>query len=246
METRLNFMGCREVSDEISITETLKKEKEQHPCDSDILDIHTHHTEPQPRGIISLRICGTEGLPALTGAQAYSAGIHPWDTVNEIAESDWERLERLAMLPQTAAIGEAGVDLNIAGAPLFKQMQALKRQILISEKLCKPMVLHNVKGSDIIVGLKKDLKPKQNWAIHGFRGKPEAAYMLRRPGIYFSFGAFFNPETLRGMPDNLILAETDEADLTIEDVIAKISEAKGHNMTPVIAANTRKFLEPQI
>lgn len=246
METRINFMGVEEVRDEISVTETLKIDKNQYPAEREILDIHTHHTAPQPRAVISLRVGGEQTLPVIETGQAYSAGIHPWDTVNEIPEAEWNRLENLATLPQVVAVGEAGVDLNLSGGALFRQMQVFKRQILLSEKLLKPMVIHNVKGTDIIVGLKKDLKPKQHWAIHGFRGKPEVAYMLRRPGIYFSFGAVFNADTLRDMPDELILAETDESDMTIKEVIASISEVKGRDMTSTIAYNTRKFLEPQI
>lgn len=238
-------MGAEDIRNELVITERVKLDKEQYPAQREILDIHTHHTAPQPQAVISLRVGGEQTLPAIEGGQAYSAGIHPWDTIKEIPESEWRRLENLAALPGVVAIGEAGVDLNVAGVPLFRQMQLFKQQIVLSEELGKPLIIHNVKGSDIVVGLKKDLNPKQNWAIHGFRGKPEMSYMLRRPGIYFSFGSVFNIDTLRDMPDELILAETDESVLTIEEVISRISHVKGRDMTSVIAENTRRFLEKQ-
>lgn len=235
-------MGAEEVRDELVNNESVKMEKEEHPKCGILLDIHTHHTAPQPLGVISLRVGGEQTLPAIEPGQAYSVGIHPWDTIQEIPESIWEQLDKLARMPEVVAVGEAGVDLNVAGVPLFRQLQVLKRQVLLSEEICKPLVIHNVKASDIIVGLKKDLQPRQNWLIHGFRGKPEMSYMLRRPGIYFSFGANFNAETLREMPEELILAETDESELTIEEIIARISHVRGKEMTGIIAENSARFL----
>ena len=246
METRVNFMGAEETPAEISVTETLKIDKEQFPKGNDILDIHTHHTAPQPRGVISLRIGGENTLPEIEEGQAYSAGIHPWDTVQEPTGQDWEHLEAVATLPQVVAIGEAGVDLNLAGVPMFRQLQVFKRHIELSERLGKPLVIHNVKGADIVVGLRKDLKPKQNWAVHGFRGKPQVAQMLiRAGGCYLSFGESFNTETLKDMPEDRILAETDESELDIEEVIARLSAAAGKDLKPVIAANTAAFLKRQ-
>jgi len=220
--------------------------KENFKGNCKILDIHTHHTAPQPEGVISLRVGGEHSLPPIENGQAYSVGVHPWDTAGEIPDTVWEQLEKLASLPEVVAIGEAGVDLNVAKVPLFRQMLALKRQIMLSEELHKPLVIHNVKATDVIVGMKKDLKPSQNWVIHGFRGKPEVSYMLRRPGIYFSFGAMFNTKTLREMPEELILAETDESETDIREVIRQISQVRGKDMTEVIAANTRRFLNGQI
>lgn len=210
----------------------------------EILDIHTHHPAPQPQGVVSLRVGGEQALPPIKKGQSYSVGIHPWDTAGEIPENVWEQLEKLAKLPEVVAIGEAGVDLNKSGGPLFRQMQVLKRHIMLSEELHKPLVLHNVKASDIIVGIKRDLQPKQNWLIHGFRGKPEVSHMLRRPGIYFSFGSKFNADTLQEMPEDLILAESDESESDIKEIIEKISHVRGKDMTGIIVENTRRFLKP--
>lgn len=207
-----------------------------------ILDIHTHHAAPQPEGIISLR-ADKDTIARMTDGQAYSVGIHPWDTINEPTESEWRVLEAAAALPQMLAIGEAGVDLSGKSGPMYVQLQVLRRQIELSERLCKPMVIHNVKAHDIIVGLRRDLVPVQNWAIHGFRGKPEVAEMLLKRGCYLSFGELFNRETVQKIPEDKILAETDESPLTIEEIIARLSEARGKDLTETIRANTAKFLE---
>lgn len=206
------------------------------------LDIHTHHPAPQPEGIVALRLSVDREMPILLKTQLYSTGVHPWDTTCEIPEKEWKELERLAADSGVVAIGECGVDLTPKGGPLFRQLQVFKRQVEISERLGKPMVIHDVKAHDIIAGARRDMKPAQNWAIHGFRRKPEVAQMLLRAGCYLSFGPEFNPETLFSTPEDRILAETDESDIDIHEVIARLSNAYGKDLTQVIAANTRRFL----
>ena len=56
-----------------------------------IIDIHTHHAPPQPRGVVNIDP-GTP-LSSLMEGQAYSVGIHPWDTVGPIAPEAWNALE---------------------------------------------------------------------------------------------------------------------------------------------------------
>lgn len=211
----------------------------------DILDIHTHHAVPQPQGVISMRVRKESRELGLSPTQRYSVGIHPWDTESETTREEYDLLDKLAEKPEVVAIGECGVDLNIGG-PLFRQLQVFRHHVELSERLGKPLVIHDVKAHDIIVGARRDLKPRQAWAIHGFRQKPEAADMLHRAGCWLSFGPQFNVDTVREVPDDRILAETDESEMTIEEVIKLISEAKGRDMTETIAANSRRFLNGEI
>lgn len=207
-----------------------------------ILDIHTHRAAPQPEGIISLRLREDSDLTIIDENQLYSVGIHPWDTLQNPTPAEFSQLEKLAELPQTAAIGEAGIDLLSHREALYKQLQIFKRHIEISERLHKPLVIHDVKAHDIILGAQRDLKPKQNWVIHGFRGKAGVAEMLLKAGLYLSFGAEFNAETLKRMPAEKILAETDESESDIYEIINKISQVRDEDMTGLIASNTRRFL----
>lgn len=212
----------------------------------DILDIHTHHPVPQPQGVVALCAHPERGIPPLAESQRYSVGIHPWDTIAEPDEAMWQNIEKTASRPEVVAIGESGVDLTPRGGPLFRQLQIFKRHIDLSERLRKPMVIHDVKGHDVIIGCRRDLKPKQNWVIHGFRRKASVAEMLLRAGCWLSFGAEFNPDALRATPENRILAETDESPMTIEEVIIRLSAAYGKDLTPVIAENSRIFLGNQL
>ena len=201
------------------------------------LDIHTHHPAPQPMGVVS---CGITDFNPMEG-QFYSVGIHPWDTQNSPSAQDWAELERIAALPCVVAIGETGID-KIKGGFLFRQINVMRRQIDLSESLGKPLIIHDVKAHDVIVGLKRDLNPTQKWVIHGFRGKPSVAKMMTDAGIYLSFGEKFNPDTPATIPPHLMLAETDESLLSIEEIIKNLSENLNRDIRYLIEENTRSFL----
>ena len=201
------------------------------------LDIHTHHPAPQPLGVISSKL---EGFSPFQN-QLYSIGIHPWDSDKNVTADEWDKFEHLATLPCVAAIGECGID-KLKGGPLFKQLLVFDRQIKLSEKLGKPLIIHDVKAHDVIVGLKKDINPKQKWLVHGFRGKPSVAKMLTDAGIYLSFGEKFNPETPITVPENMILAETDDSLLSINEIIENLSSNLGKEMKEIFERNTREFL----
>lgn len=202
------------------------------------LDIHTHHPAPQPLGVVAVTV---EEFTPIEG-QLYSVGIHPWTTMSAPSLALWNEFERIATMPQVVAIGECGID-KLKGGPLFRQLQVMSRQIEISEKLGKPLIIHDVKAHDVIVGLKRDMNPKQKWVVHGLRGKPSVAKMMTDAGIYVSFGEKFNPETPRSIPEEMILAETDESLLTIEEIIAALSANMGKDMTEIIRQNTENFLK---
>lgn len=206
-----------------------------------ILDCHTHHAAPQPEGVISVTPAEATALGSSAG-QLYSVGIHPWETLEAPSEQLWADLERAAELSFVVAIGECGVD-TLKGGPVFRQLQVLKRQIELSERLGKPLILHDVKAHDILTGLRRDLAPKQDWVIHGFRGKGSVAKMLLDAGMYLSFGEKFNPEALAVVPAGRLLAETDESSLPIGEIIATLEAAAGRPLRDEIAqTGSRVFL----
>ena len=210
-----------------------------------ILDIHTHHERRQ--SVVSLsavQLASQHQAPsevALEEDISYSVGIHPWDTAADIPDAAWAMLAAVAEQPQVVAVGEAGIDKERGGA-MFRQLLTLRRHVELSERLRKPLIIHDVKAHDIILGLRRDLSPAMPWCIHGFRVKPSVAEMFTRRGIYLSFGADFNEQTVRAVPQEYILAETDDADIGIKTVIATLSAVRSEDMTPVVAANAARFL----
>ncbi|MDE6717499.1 MAG: TatD family hydrolase [Muribaculaceae bacterium] len=212
-----------------------------------ILDIHTHNPKPDPEAIIDISLLVRDmaevALPSgYAGNQLFSVGIHPWWLTEDIPDSLFKKVEEAAALPQVAIIGEAGLDIP-KGGPLFRQMIVFKRMVEISEAFAKPLLIHDVKAHDILLGLHKEMRPKQPWILHGFRGKPSVAQMfLRDGGIWFSFGEAFNPLTIHNIPSDRILAETDESPLPIHEIIHRLSDARGTDVTHFIAENTRRLL----
>lgn len=202
-----------------------------------ILDIHTHHSAPQPRAVV----CVTPDNFNPVEGQLYSVGLHPWITTGDIPDELWQQLEAAARHPQVAAIGECGIDL-LKGGPLYRQMLVMKRHIELSESIGKPLVIHCVHAHDIVIGLKKDLKPQQNWVIHGFRGKPSVASMFVKAGIWLSFGAVYNDKSVAQVPPGMLLAETDESDMDIEDIITRLSNLAGRDVRSEIERDSMLFL----
>jgi hypothetical protein len=202
-----------------------------------ILDIHTHREAPQPEAVVSVDPLDFDPV----AEQLYSVGIHPWNTAEAPTEEMWRRLETAVRSDSVVTIGECGID-TLKGGPMFRQLTVMKRQIDLSERIGKPLIIHDVKAHDIITGLRRDLKPRQPWIIHGFRGKPQLASMLTAAGCFISFGEKFNPETVRSVSKEWILAETDESALSIEDIIRRLEEARGEPLLEIIAGNTDRIL----
>lgn len=188
-----------------------------------ILDIHTHKAPPYPEGIISLspdKLSTETDFPG----QLYSIGYHPWEIpFAGISPEQLAMLKKEAQRPDVVAIGETGIDMAKEGiAPLFAQMNTFKAHVDVSEAMELPLIIHCVKAHDIIIDMRKELKPAQRWIIHGFRGKPTILKMFLDAGIDISYGEKFNPDSVAFTPPDRMFAETDESPLPISDIIDSI------------------------
>ena len=205
-----------------------------------ILDIHSHNKIAGKHKIVNL---SPENYIAIDKPnQFYSIGVHPWN-INHDADKMLDILVSVAHHENIIAIGETGIDLAKSSAPLFRQLIVFKRHIELSELLQKPLIIHNVKAHDIIIGLRKDLKPSMPWIIHGFRNKPSVAKMLIDAGLYLSFGEKFNIDSLQITPNERILAETDESESSIDEIIAKLTDASKKNIRELVIQNAKLIFQ---
>ena len=209
--------------------------------DMRLIDIHTHSLPDAPGTAV---YCLPQGVTGIQDNQLYSAGIHPWNTADDVS-TQLEWLERIAQDRQVAAIGESGVD-RLRGAGTDAQIELFVRQALLADRLQKPLIIHSVRSSDIMLKIRRELCPSVPWAIHGFRGGVPQARQLLDSGFMLSFGIRFNPDTLRFAGLERALFETDNHS-NIHDVIA--NAAKVLNVVPDVVAdsaakNARSFLEP--
>lgn len=200
-----------------------------------VIDIHHHGATAPLDAVTSFSV----GQPLPQGDGLLSVGVHPWWGSEADIDLQITEIERIATFnPRVVAIGEAGIDI-LTSLPLTTQTELFSRQIELSERLHKPLIIHSVRAAHMILALRKRLRPVQPWAIHGFRGNPAQACQLTGQGIYLSFGQRFNPDSILAIPRHLILAETDESPMAITRII----ESFPPEITPeLIIHNTASFL----
>ncbi len=196
-----------------------------------ILDIHTHVLPQVPGTALVCIGCGP--LPENEEGHWFSAGLHPWD-VTEDFDTQLNMVESLLANPRVAAVGECGFD-TLKGPSHDLQEQAFIRQIELSERYAKPMILHVVRDFDSVIRLRRTLKPEQPWLIHGFRGGPEQMSQLYSHGILVSFGLKHNPESLKTVPSNRLFLETDGAG-SINQVILDAATLRGTTRETIISS----------
>ncbi len=205
----------------------------------EIRDIHTHLLPQEPG--TALVCIGSGPLPAPQG-HWFSVGLHPWDVTGD-DEKILQSIGEMAQNPQVLAIGECGFD-TLKGPAHDLQEQAFIRQVEISERVRKPMILHVVRDFDSVIRLRKQLKPTQSWLIHGFRGGPQQADQLHTHGIQISLGLKANPQTLQQIPSDRLFLETDGL-CPITHVIQTAAAARNQSVVTVenqIINNSNVFL----
>lgn len=174
-------------------------------------DIH-HHLQPGESNADENRIASINYDADLPAEGYYSVGIHPWSTT-DMNENELDRamnsVTEKAVAHRAVAIGECGVD-RLRGGDLDFQEKVFRKHIELSERLGLPLIIHAVRSSDIILRLKKELRPKQLWIIHGFRGKKETALQYLDRGIALSLSADSPLKSLSEFPQSMLFSETDE------------------------------------
>ena len=189
---------------------------------NDYPDIHTHRDmEADDFRIIN---CSPDAFAPRPG-HWYSVGVHPWSLRGDVPREVWERLQAAVAHPQVLAVGEAGLD-KLADAPMTLQETAFILQAKMADAAGKPLVVHLVKATEDLLRLKKELKPRVPWIIHGFRGKAQLAGELLRHGFYLSFGAKFQAEAVRTVPLSRLFIETDECPVLVAGIYAQVASAR--------------------
>ena len=213
------------------------------------IDIHTHRKgETDVMQIVNLDLetpCPEQGH--------YSYGIHPWtlDNADFQIEEVFSLLEEKLPSPNVLALGEAGLD-KMHKESFEQQIVVFERQIELSEALQKPMILHDVKSHNEILALRKKLKAKQPWILHGFNGTEQDIRQLTGQGLYLSIGeSLLHPErrvckSLKNIPLELLFLETDMAEISVEKIYeaaAKLLEMDLSALQTRIFANFARLFE---
>lgn len=203
-----------------------------------LTDIHTH--SPNPFAAVSLvDASGAAELPRREGV-AYSAGIHPC-FITPRWPGQAAAISALAASRRIAAIGECGFD-RTAATPGGVQEEVFAALARLSAREAMPMIIHCVRGADILLRFRKLMPFAGAWIIHGFRGKPAAMSQLVEAGFGISFGARANAESVRLCPGNRIFLETDTAPHSaLPQIYQSYSALRGEDLEKVVAGNFRNL-----
>ena len=200
-----------------------------------IYDIHTHHESAENAVFNLILKNGQEILPQ----QFCSVGIHPWYAC-DFNENMAQILRKYAEQPNVLAVGESGID-KLRGGDMDEQIKWLEYHIRLSEELGKPLIIHDVKGIDTILALKKKYKPQQAWVRHGFRGNEQMAKSLIDNGFYISLGEKWNEKAVKFIPSERLLLETDESLMSIEEIAERIATVRGTDKKEILALSAENI-----
>lgn len=183
------------------------------------VDIHTHHPTGQhiePKGV----------------------GIHPWYAERyatcELSLGDEVTTAEL--------IGEIGLDFA-CGVDRQLQEQVFRQQLLIAERLQKPVVLHCVRAFEPMMNILSEHKLRAV-IFHGFIGSAEQAQRALDRGYFLSFGVnvLRSPKSIKALnicPLERMFVESDESLIPIAEIYAEIARLRGVDVA-VLAAKTEE------
>lgn len=146
------------------------------------------------------------------------AGIHPWTVRDQTAamlEDMLVQLEEIA--PHVSAIGELGVDFSEMKDPIqrMKQPEWCERQLDLAFRHQKPIVLHVVKGHDVVLGLLKHYRGRPG-IVHSWRGSEQDGRKYIDRAFVLSIGPRsiqrLKPSDLAWIPQENFVLETDGPD----------------------------------
>jgi len=168
----------------------------------------------------------------------------------EREEFNFERLKKLALEPETVAIGECGLDYFRITDEASKEAQrkGFMRQIELAAEVKKPLMIHcRAAFADLISTLHASGSTLHNppGVIHFFTGTPDDARKLLDLGFAFTFGGVVTfshdyDEAIKLIPVDRILSETDAPYVSplpyrgkrnepayVIEVVKKLAELKG-------------------
>lgn len=198
------------------------------------VNIHTHSSQITDNDeIIEVKSINIEDGIGIDALRLCSVAIHPWSVKNYFDNNSYIAfLENNAIKDNVIAIGETGLD-RLYHETFSLQKDLLLKHIEISEKYCKPMILHVVRSFPEIISIRKQTKAKMPWIIHAFQSNVQTLEQLLPYDIYFSLSnVLFNNEKravelLSRIPKDRLFLETDDSNKSILSVYERAALLSG-------------------
>ena len=205
------------------------------------IDIHTHTSSTQK----DVFLIENKYPNSTDFSKPFSIGIHPWYISKDTLQNDLKIVEEQLNSDNCYALGECGLD-RITEIDFSLQLEVFKQQIQLSEKYNKPIIIHCVKAFQEIIQLKKEIKPKQPWIVHGFNKNHQIALDLIQHKICISFGESLLKnerlqETFSKLPLDFLFLETDTSEAPIENIYNIASELRKTEKQEIINTVKQNF-----
>lgn len=202
---------------------------------------HTHFSKHPGTEILQ----GHENEPT---THFHSLGIHPWESAHFSLIHE-QLIQNGIGNPNCLSIGEVGLD-GLKGPAMEIQKAAFIAQINISEEYDMPVIIHCVKAWNELLTLKRILKPQQKWIFHGF-AKFGILPSVIQEKMMISIGSaiIHHPkaqEICHLVPNELLLIETDDSSISIQEVYERIAELKEislQDLTEIVEQNFKNTFQ---
>lgn len=182
------------------------------------IDIHTHQNERAE--ILAVRNLEVGRENVWISKSLFSAGIHPWYI--EDVSKQFKDLEELVKEENCLAIGECGLDKSV-DVDFELQKEVFLKQVLLAEKVNKPLVIHCVRSFNEILQIRKNVNSKMPWIFHGFSKGIQLAEQILSVGCYISLNELYvklskSDELINRIDLTKLFLETDDTNSDIEKV----------------------------
>ncbi len=174
-------------------------------------------------------------MNSATGVRAVAVGLHPW-----FAENQGNFLADLATIlaeNPLVWVGEIGLDALIQ-IPKEIQLSVFERQILLAKQFNRPIIIHNVRSTALIVNTIKQLKFECGGIVHAFSGSIEEANILIKLGFKIGLGSLL-------LNSNAKKAHRAAIELPLEHVLLETDSPymqPNHTNTPANVAKIAKIV----
>lgn len=157
----------------------------------------------------------------------FAAGVHPTRVSKITAKDARKQLEKLAVYPDTVAIGETGLDFHVAtlDTEFVNQMEEWFEYFLdLADQVNLPVILHTREADERILEILKKKRRQFKGVIHCFQGDIKLANQYMEFGFYLGIGGLVTytdrcsvlRKAMTDIPIERIVLETDCPYLTPE------------------------------
>lgn len=186
-------------------------------------------------------------------SQLFAAvGVHPTDW-QKCDQNSLAEIEKLALHPRVAAIGEIGLDFHHDPDHREEQSELLIKMLSLAKRTKKPVLIHSRESMDALIGLLTMFDHHYDGVIHAFEGNLAQARILIGLGFKLGVGgavtyknSLLKKEVFSQIPAEAILLETDAPYLPPVPHRGQRNEPENMTLTAEYLSLLREKNDPQL